>query len=153
VQGTGIDHRGNIYLSIDASTSTDFPVTPTAFQPGNAGGADGAFVVLSADLTHIVYATYLGGRGDDGSREAALDPWGNYVCAGDTASGDFPLHHALDSTLDGPSDGFVARFSPNRPAADLNTDGIVDFQDFALLAEQWFGTIDDDRVYNQAARP
>ncbi len=141
VQGTVIDSGGNVYLSIDASTSTDFPVTAAAFQPSHAGGADGAFVVLSADLTRILYATYLGGRGDDGSREAALDRDGNYVCAGDTASWDFPLHNALDTTLGGTGDGFVARFSPHRLVSDLNADGIVDFKDFSILAGEWLSTL------------
>lgn len=153
VQGTAIDSSGNIYLSIDASTSADFPVTSTAFQPGHGGGADGAFVVLAADLTRMVYATYLGGRGQDGSREAALDRYGNYVCAGDTASPDFPLRNALDTALGGGNDGFVAGFSPNSLAADLNADGLVDFRDFGLMAEQWLNLSDDSRVRSRASRP
>lgn len=153
IRDVDIDSSGNIYLSIDASTSADFPVTSTAFQPGHGGGADGAFVVLAADLTRMVYATYLGGRGQDGSREAALDRYGNYVCAGDTASPDFPLRNALDTALGGGNDGFVARFSPNSLGADLNADGIVDFRDFGLVAEQWLNLSDDSRVRSRASRP
>jgi len=152
VQGIAIHSDGSVYLSIDASTSVDFPVTPTAFQPANAGGADGAFVVLAADLTRVLYATYLGGRGDDGSREAALDRGGNYVCAGDTASADFPLRNAFDSTFSGAGDGFVARFSPSRLTADLNADGIVDLRDLSLMGEQWLGG-SDDRAAGPSAVP
>lgn len=114
IQGTVVDPQGNVYLSIDACASTDFPVTSTAFQVRNGGGPDAAFALLSPDLAQVVYATYLGGRGHDGSREAALAPDGSYVCAGDTASSDLPVRKAYDATLAGRSDGFVARFSPRR---------------------------------------
>jgi len=110
VQGVVIDAAGNVHLSIDASTSTDLPVTAGAHQATHRGRADAAFVKLSPDLRRVLYATYLGGRGHDGSREAALGPDGSYVCAGDTASPDFPLRNAFDNTLSGRCDGFVARF-------------------------------------------
>ena len=114
IQGTVLDPQGNVYLSVDACTSTDFPVTPTAFQARNGGGADAAFVMLSPDLAQVVYATYLGGRGHDGSREAALAPDGTYVCAGDTASPQLPVRNAYDAELGGWTDGFVASFSAPR---------------------------------------
>lgn len=114
IQGTVLDSQGNVYLSVDACTSTDFPVTSTAFQARNGGGPDAAFVLLSPDLAQVFYATYLGGRGHDGSREAALAPDGTYVCAGDTASPDLPVRNAYDKTLGGRSDGFVASFSAPR---------------------------------------
>ena len=114
IQGVVLDSQGNVYLSVDACTSADLPVTPTAFQPRNAGGADAAFVLLSPDLAQVLYATYLGGRGDDGSREAALAADGTYVCAGDTASPDFPVRNACAATLGGRNDGFVASFSAVR---------------------------------------
>jgi len=139
IQGAVIDNHGNVYLSVDASTSTDFPTTPAAFQPRSGGAADGAFAVLSPDLSRVLYATYLGGRGHDGSREAALGSDGSYVCAGDTASDDFPLRNAFDGTLAGGNDGFIARFVPTPPVVDLNADGIVNFKDFSILVRYWFG--------------
>ena len=137
IQGTVVDEQGNVYLSVDASTSTDFPTTPTAFQQTNGGAADGAFAVFSPDLARVRYATYLGGSAHDGSREAALGLDGSYVCAGDTASANFPLRNAFDSTLAGGSDGFVARFVPEPPIADLNLDGDVGFEDLSELAIYW----------------
>ncbi len=112
IQGMATDSEGNVYVSVDATSSTNLPVTPDAFQPANHGNNDGAYVKLSPHLSQVLYSTYLGGGGHDGSREAALAPDGSYICAGDTASDDFPLEKAFDSTRNGNSDGFVAKFSP-----------------------------------------
>jgi hypothetical protein len=123
VQGTVVDSEGNVYLSVDSCTSTNFPVTAGAFQIANQGGADAVFVKLDADLSRILYATYLGGSGSDGSREAALAPDGSFVFAGDTASSDFPLRDSHDTSLSGGNDGFVAKFSPSGPPA-ITTFGV-----------------------------
>jgi hypothetical protein len=107
-----VDREGNLLLSVDACTSTDMPASADAAQPANRGAADGFFVALPPALSAVIYATYLGGSAHDGSREAALAPDGSFVCAGDTASVDFPCLNAYDSTLGGSGDGFVARFIP-----------------------------------------
>lgn len=110
------DAQGNLYLSVDHCTSTNFPVPSEAYQSHNGGGADAVFVKLAADLSRVLYATYLGGSGSDGSREAALASDGSFIFGGDTASADFPLRNAYDMTWNGSGDGFVARFSPPPPA-------------------------------------
>jgi hypothetical protein len=90
-----IDAAGNAYVA-GTTTSTDFP-TLRAAQP-TIGGAEDAFVAkLSADGSHILFATFLGGKGDDEARGIALDAAGNIFVTGATSSLDFPTHDALQS--------------------------------------------------------
>ena len=58
-----LDKAGNFY--IDGFTdSTDFPVTPGAFQPTYGGGEVDAWVAkLNKTGSALVYSTYLGGTG------------------------------------------------------------------------------------------
>lgn len=60
------------------------------------------------------WSTYLGGSGDDRTRDTAADPAGNIVAAGMTGSSDFPLLNAWDPTFNGSSnDATLAKFSPD----------------------------------------
>ena len=65
---------------------------------------------LLADNTSF-FNTYFGGLDDDFCYSLALDSADNIVIAGSTTSENFPVLNALDSTLDGYSDGFIAKFS------------------------------------------
>ena len=58
----------------------------------------------------LVYSTYLGGSGLDQVRDIALDDSGNAYVAGWTLSVDFPTQAALDATLGGSTDAFVAKY-------------------------------------------
>src|SRR5262249_51656472 len=84
--GLTVDSQGNAYAA-GGTTSIDFPVTPNALQPGNAGGTDG-FIVKFDPKGNQVYGTYLGGAGDDACRGVALDANGDAVVAGWTTSTD-----------------------------------------------------------------
>ena len=70
------------------SSSLDYP-TGSAFQPANAGRADGVITVLRPDGA-IDYSTYLGGSDDDAIVGIALDVNGAAVATGFTASFDLP---------------------------------------------------------------
>jgi len=111
---------GELYLA-GFSDSHDLPVTPGAYA-ANASGAGDAFVArLSGDGTTLGYLSYLGGGGSDWAAGCEIDGAGRLCLAGTTQSADLPASAgALDSTLGGFQDGFLALFDPaGNGAADL----------------------------------
>jgi hypothetical protein len=110
------DAAGNIFI-VGHTTSADFPVTPDALQKTYGGpaeqGGDGALAVLSSDGSRLLYATYLGGSGEDLIRSVALGPAGEVYLVGSTSSQDFPVTPgAAQGSLSGPSDAFVVKLVP-----------------------------------------
>ena len=98
-QGTGIavDASFNAYIT-GQTTSTNFPVTASAFQSTLKGTAGNAFVarVDTTTANNLVYATFLGGTatgsgsGDIGNA-IALGPSSNVFVTGNTKTTDFPV--------------------------------------------------------------
>jgi hypothetical protein len=103
-----VDRQGNAYLTGSVST-TEFPTTPgslqTSFDPF-LFGRDAFVTKLNADLSELVYATYLGGNTGvplPGFRAEpveeglgiAVDPSGAAYVVGYTASADFPNVNAV----------------------------------------------------------
>ncbi len=86
--------NGNIYLA-GSTTSASFPGTTGGAQPAPAGAKDAFVAELSADLSQLIQATYLGGGNDDSATALAIAPTGTpmagdvYV-AGTTQSTNFP---------------------------------------------------------------
>jgi len=113
------DRDGNIFV-VGHSTSADFPVTSDALQSTFRGGGkpndgDGVLAVLSPDGSRLLYATYVGGSGDDLIRSVALGPHGELYLVGSTASADFPAtSHAVQTKLAGNADAFVVKLVPRR---------------------------------------
>src|SRR6202167_2784899 len=110
-----IDANEDIYVA-GRTTSTDSPT----FKPeqSSIGGGQDAFIAkISADGSHLLFATYLGGNGDDESRGIAVDATGNIFVTGSTTSTDFPVHYALqpscvlNSKSLCPGEAFVAKLS------------------------------------------
>src|SRR5208337_3392544 len=87
-----VDAAGNAYVA-GQTASTDFPVTPGAFQTTNhAAGGPTAFVAkLNPTGTGLVYSTYLGGSVFDSANAIAVDAAGNGSVAGHTGSTDSPV--------------------------------------------------------------
>ncbi len=89
VNGIAADAAGNAYVT--GSTFDDaFPATSGAFQPKRAGGTDAFAARLNPQGSAMVWATYLGGKGDDAAHAIAVDSKGNVWMSGTTASPDFP---------------------------------------------------------------
>jgi len=91
--GVAVDNTGNAYIA-GTTTSFDFPTTPGAVFPvhgGCIGSCYDAFVAkINTTGTGLVYATYLGGAGDDFANAIAIDSAGNAYVTGTTNSTDFP---------------------------------------------------------------
>jgi uncharacterized protein (TIGR03437 family) len=94
-----VDAAGNAYL---AGTTGDpkFPATTGAYQTTFAGNpvnqfgtpanTDGFLAKLKPDGSAFVWATYLGGTGNDGVNSLAVDANGDVWATGTTASTNFP---------------------------------------------------------------
>lgn len=105
--GIRIDNNGNLVL-FGQSNSIDFPVSVNAWQPHNAGGVDAVVVKLNAELSEIIYSTYLGGENDDNGRAGAVDEHGHLIIAGSSAGG-WPLVNARQQTKKGDGSGIIAK--------------------------------------------
>ena len=90
--GITLDSAKNAYI-IGWTTSTDFPVTPGAFQTTYVTGSQSsAFVTeMNSTGTALVYSTYLGGSVQDVGFGIALDSSDNTIVTGYTYSPDFPV--------------------------------------------------------------
>ena len=109
--GITVDGSGQAYV-VGRSYSTDLPVVH-AVQSHLGGGYDGWVAKLTAAGNAFVYLTYLGGSANDFAYGVAADDAGNAYVVGDTASANFPLAGALQGTLKGSDDAFVAKIAPN----------------------------------------
>jgi gliding motility-associated-like protein len=90
-----------------------FPVSPGAFQTGFGGGDGGGaswgafdigIIKLSPNGSNRIYATYLGGAGNEMPQSIICDPQGNLIVAGRTSSGNYPVKPA--NNLKGPGGDF-----------------------------------------------
>ncbi|MGH9432115.1 MAG: SBBP repeat-containing protein [Terriglobia bacterium] len=115
--GIALDPSGNIYVT-GRTFSTDFPVTPNAFQPTCASCTppfaqpDAYVTELPPGGASLTYSTYLGGDGEDDAFGIAVDAAGYAHIVGRTASLHFPLQNPIQSTLTGTFNVFIAEFKP-----------------------------------------
>lgn len=114
----GLDNEGNLLVT-GRTESRNFP-TRDALQSRFGGGSQDAFVSkVSADGKRLLYSTYLGGSDEEWVYRVAPDPFGNVIAVGQTASRDFPVLNAWQSTnattllrIDKPADAYVVKISP-----------------------------------------
>ena len=86
-----VDDQGRIFI-VGNTSLRDFPVTRDALQSQYAGGADdAALAVFNSDASQLLFATYLGGSGDEMIRSIALGTSGEVYLVGSTSSADFPV--------------------------------------------------------------
>jgi hypothetical protein len=95
------------------TSGSDFPTTAGAFDTTPNGLYDAFVLTLAADGSAIVWSTLYGGSDSEWDVSGvAVDGADRVVLAGSTRSPDLPLGPlALDSTLGGVQDAFVARFA------------------------------------------
>ncbi len=142
--GIAVDFAGDAFVA-GSTASLDFPGTTGFFQPNFGGGTTSvcpssflcgdAFVAeLNPQGSALVYATYLGGTGDDAATSIVLDGAGNAYVAGITASSNFPTTaEAAQTTFGGGSttacagrlfscgDAFAAKINPAGTALVYST--------------------------------
>ncbi|MBL7891552.1 MAG: PKD domain-containing protein, partial [Bacteroidia bacterium] len=91
-----------------------------SYDVGYNGGAD-AYVVKLGPTGTKIYATYLGGGGNDCAYDIDIDNAGNAYVTGGTAGG-FPTANAYDATFNGGGgDVFVTKLNPAGAALIYST--------------------------------
>jgi Beta-propeller repeat len=124
-RGIAVDAAGNAYVTGGTQAPANYPTTPGAFQPANAGLYSNAFVTkLNSTGSALVYSTYLGGSGSfyDYGTGIAVDAGGNAYVTGNAGSTDFPTTAgAFQTTLAGAGKAFVTKLNPAGSALVYST--------------------------------
>ena len=132
--GMAVDSAGNVIVA-GTTNSTDYPVTPGAFQtaytaaapplPGSGvtfigpPNAIGYVTKVNATGTGLVWSTYFGGSYQDQITGMAVSPAGDIILSGRAASSDLFLADTPDACRPTPNQvlGFVARLAPDGASA------------------------------------
>ena len=96
--GIAVDGTGNAYVA-GRTESSNFPTTGGAFQTTKNSGRDAFVTKVDPSGNALVYSTYLGGNGNDGGRDVAVDAAGNAYVAGETVSSNFPTVDPIQATF------------------------------------------------------
>ena len=92
-----LDSAGNVHVA-GQTESFDFPVVaPFQAKPGSGSQYDAFAAKLAPDGSKVIYATYLGGGGEDIANAIAIDGSGRAVIAGTTSSPNFPVADPLQA--------------------------------------------------------
>ncbi len=112
------DSAGNAYVAGWAESSDLALVSPISSLRGSVD----AFVCkINPSGTAVIYATYLGGSGEDRAQAIEVDSLGNAWVAGYTASSNFPTASPLQPSRAGGRDAFVTRINAAGNAIIMST--------------------------------
>jgi len=106
-----VDATGNIYVT-GSSTSTNFPVGSNqgSLAATNFYGTSSAFIIaFNNNISGVMYSAFLGGNGNNSAYGIALDPLANAYIVGQTYSANFPTNNAMQTTLTGTANTFLAK--------------------------------------------
>lgn len=104
-----LDTQGNAYVVGSTWSEGDFPVTSAAYNTSHNGLRDTFVLKLDPSGTELLYATYLGGSGQEEGIAVSLNATSQAVVTGWTFSADFPTTPlAYDTTHNGGADIFIA---------------------------------------------
>lgn len=112
-----IGENGNIYFT-GVTQSSNFPVTPNAYNESFNGAMDAFVSKLDSNLLILSASTFAGGTGSEKGQAIVLDENSNIYIVGQTASIDFPItHNAFDTTYNGGSnDCYIMKFDSSLSA-------------------------------------
>lgn len=95
------------------SDSSNLPVSSNSFQSFLSGGQDGILVRWAADLSSVLYFTYLGGTGNDRLSDVDASTSDVLGIVGAAGSTPFPTVGTNDSSTDGQYGAIYGRLEPN----------------------------------------
>ncbi len=117
----GSGYEESYFLSLDTSgnpvitgrtDSSDFPITPGAYDESHNGWGDVFVAKLDAEGSTLLWSTFVGGSGYDWGCGLSLDLSGNSVVTGYTTSSDFPVTPGVyDESYNDLYDVFVAKLN------------------------------------------
>ena len=87
--GIAVDRSGYVYVAGWTDSLDDFPLTVGADQTNSFGPSDSFVAKLNPNIpgpSSLIYASFLGGDGDDRATACATDTNGNFYVAGFTSS-------------------------------------------------------------------
>jgi len=129
--GIALDAGNNAYVA-GGTASTNFPVTPDAFQTSNQGATNAIVAAVNSTGGTLLFSSYLGGNGSPGSG----GDYGNSVSAtcaaglvvtGATASANFPVTSgaALGTYPGSSSNAFLTSIGAGPAMAAISSPGGV----------------------------
>jgi hypothetical protein len=110
--GIGHDSKGLVYIG-GTTQSTDLPLVGSSLQTTEGGGQDLFLAIVNPALSgssQVIYVTYIGGTEDETFGAMTVGPNGDVYMTGSTASANFPMANAAQTTIGGTSglpDAFV----------------------------------------------
>ena len=107
--GIALDSSASNLFLVGQTSSNNFPVLNPA-QPLSGGTFD-AFITKVSSAGAKVFATYLGGSGDDRGSGIAVNSAGEAYITGFTSSTNFPTASPLQISNGGAFDAFVAKLN------------------------------------------
>jgi MYXO-CTERM domain-containing protein len=111
-----VDSSGSCYVA-GTTLNSDFPTTIGSFEPALLGQGRAAFVTKFAPSGNaLVYSTFIGSAANTYASSLAIDASGDVVVAGDVISQGFPVVNALQPSMGGGGDGWVAKVNPSGSA-------------------------------------
>jgi len=111
--GIAVDSQGYAYVC-GVTDSPDFPTTSGVLQPQYSGSMDLFVLKLTPAGDQLVFSSFLGGDELETAEGISLGPNNQIYLAGRTRSTSFPTTAlALDRTLGGSFDGFIAKLNPS----------------------------------------
>ncbi|MEO8067088.1 MAG: PKD domain-containing protein [Flavobacteriales bacterium] len=126
------DATGDLFVA-SSTMSTNWPTTAGAFQTSFGGTGDGVVFKFNADLSSLLWSTFIGGSQQDDAYGLELDASGDvYVCGG-TSSPNFPTTAGTYQTnYQAAMEGFLLRLSATGAT---------------LVSSTFFATASDDAAY------
>jgi len=83
-----------------------------------SSGNDGLIAEIDPTAGSQLFATFLGGSGDENASAMAVDSSGNIYVTGNTDSSDFPISQgSFQQTFGGSTDAFISKIAPASAAA------------------------------------
>jgi hypothetical protein len=112
-QGLACDGQGNVYFC-GGTVSDNLPVTPGAYQSTFRGVEDFMAVKMSADLSQVLYCTYIGSTVYDEGRVCWAESDGTFYMAGESEGTNWPVKNAAQPTYGGGTgDNILVKFVPS----------------------------------------
>ncbi len=120
-----VDGSDNAYVS-GATTylSNSYPTTAGAYDETYNGNTDAFVTKLSTDGSSLVYSTFVGGSGEEGCKDIAINSAGNAFIIGTTptSAGDFPTTAgAYSQSFNGGQEIYVTKLSADGSSLVFST--------------------------------